>query len=110
MCYRETAHYVVLCDRCGLTAPEGAGWSTPSYADEAALEAGWAMTMTEHLCPACSLVAMPDDHDGDLGDLDGVTFAGPRPALTPSGARSEGSAPTQVPATHAAGRGVGERR
>lgn len=24
MCYRETAHCVVLCDRCGLTAPEGA--------------------------------------------------------------------------------------
>ncbi len=23
MCYRETAHYVVLCDRCGLAAPEG---------------------------------------------------------------------------------------
>ena len=29
MCYLETAHYVVLCDRCGLAAPEGTGWWTP---------------------------------------------------------------------------------
>lgn len=109
MCYRETAHYVVLCDHCGLTGPEGAGWSTPSYADEAALAAGWAMTMTEHLCPTCALAAMPDDLDVDLEDLDGVTVAGPRPDLTPSVAGSEGSAHTQVPAT-APGRGAGERR
>ena len=33
MCYRLTSHYLVLCDRCGLTAPEGAGWTTPSCAD-----------------------------------------------------------------------------
>lgn len=108
MCYRETAHYVVLCDRCGLTAPEGAGWSTPSYADEAALEAGWAMTMTEHLCPACALAAMPDDLEDLEDDLDGVTSAGPRPALTPSVAGSEGS--TRVPVTAGTARGVGERR
>ena len=108
MCYRETAHYVVLCDRCGLTAPEDAGWSTPSYADEAALEAGGAMTMTEHLCPACALAAMPDDLEDLEDDLDGVTFAGPRPALTPSVAGSEGS--MRVPVTAATARGVGERR
>lgn len=107
MCYRETAHYVVLCDRCGLTAPEGAGWSTPSYADEAALEAGWAMTMTERLCPGCALAAMPDDFE-DLDDLDGVAFAGPRPALTPSVAGSGRS--TRVPVTAATDRGVGEQR
>lgn len=107
MCYRETAHYVVLCDRCGLTAPEGAGWSTPSYADVAALEAGWAMTMTEHLCPDCALAAGPDDLE-DLDDLDGVAFAGPRPPLTPSVAGSEGT--RRVPVTAATARSVGERR
>lgn len=54
MCYRETAHYVVLCDRCGLAAPEGTGWWTPSHADRAALEAGWEISLTEHLCPLCA--------------------------------------------------------
>ena len=74
MCYRETAHYVVLCDRCGLAAPEGTGWWTPSLADRAALEAGWEMTTTEHLCPACAIDAMTDEAGG----------AGPdRPALPP---------------------------
>lgn len=57
MCYRLTSHYQVICDRCGLTAPEVEGWSTPTAADEAALSAGWEMTTTEHLCPAC----MADD-------------------------------------------------
>ena len=58
MCYRETAHYVVLCDHCGLAAPEGTGWWTPSHADRAALEAGWNMTATEHLCPACATASV----------------------------------------------------
>lgn len=61
MCYRQTAHYVVLCDRCGLAAPEGTGWWTPSIADQAALQAGWEMTSTEHLCPACLVVDLTDD-------------------------------------------------
>jgi len=63
MCYRQTSHFLVLCDRCGLTAPERAGWSTPSAADEAALEAGWEMTMTEHLCPVCLLATLPGEHE-----------------------------------------------
>jgi len=66
MCYRQTSHYLVLCDQCGLTAPEGEGWSTPSSADEAALEAGWEMTMTEHLCPACVVAAMPGDRQWQI--------------------------------------------
>lgn len=72
MCYRETAHYVVLCDRCGLAAPEGMGWWTPSHAGRAALEAGWEMTPTEHLCPTCALGAVTDD-PGEVGRV--------RPAL-----------------------------
>jgi hypothetical protein len=74
MCYRETAHYVVLCDRCGLAAPEGTGWWTPSHADRAALEAGWEMTPTEHLCPTCALGAVTDDA-GEVGRV--------RPARSP---------------------------
>lgn len=74
MCYRETAHYVVLCDRCGLAAPEGTGWWTPSHADRAALEAGWEMTPTEHLCPACAIASVTDDA-GEAGQ--------DRPALPP---------------------------
>ena len=74
MCYRETAHYVVLCDRCGLAAPEGTGWWTPTLADRAALEAGWEMTQTEHLCPTCAIAEMTEETGG----------AGPdRPALPP---------------------------
>lgn len=74
MCYREAAHYVVLCDRCGLAAPEGTGWWTPSLADRAALEAGWEMTRTEHLCPTCASAENPEGPGG----------AGPdRPALEP---------------------------
>ncbi len=69
MCYRQTSHYLVLCDRCGLSGPEGPGWSTPSYADEAALEVGWEMTMTEHLCPDCARAALPDQLDEDLRGL-----------------------------------------
>ncbi len=64
MCYRETAHYVVLCDRCGLAAPEGTGWWTPSHADHAALEAGWEMTTTEHLCPTCAIAEVTDESGG----------------------------------------------
>lgn len=74
MCYRETAHYVVLCDRCGLAAPEGTGWWTPSHADQAALEAGWDMTPTEHLCPTCAIADVAEDACGALGG---------RPALPP---------------------------
>lgn len=77
MCYRETAHYVILCDRCGLGAPEGTGWATPSLADQAALEAGWEMTATEHLCPLCA-IAMA------TGELDEAGGAVPdRPAMQP---------------------------
>jgi hypothetical protein len=83
MCYRQTSHYLVLCDRCGLTAPEGPGWSTPSTADEAALEAGWEMTMTEHLCPDCALAATTDEPGDDLLDPTAVSTPGERPALTP---------------------------
>lgn len=93
MCYRLTSHYLVLCDRCGLTAPEGAGWASPSYADEAALEAGWAMTMTEHLCPACAIAAMSDGLDDELDEMKdraGVTLPGRRPALIPTAAAGEG--------------------
>lgn len=61
MCYRETAHYVVLCDRCGLAAPEGTGWWTPSHADRAALEAGWDMTPIEHLCPTCATASVTEE-------------------------------------------------
>lgn len=61
MCYRETAHYVVMCDNCGLAAPEGTGWWTPSHADRAALEAGWNMTATEHLCPACATASVTEE-------------------------------------------------
>jgi hypothetical protein len=64
MCYRETAHYVVLCDRCGRAAPEGTGWWTPSHADRAALEAGWEMTTTEHLCPTCAVAEVTDEAGG----------------------------------------------
>lgn len=68
MCYRETAHYVVLCDRCGLGAPEGTGWWTPSIADQAALEAGWEMTATEHLCPGCVIAGHTDETGGAAAD------------------------------------------
>ncbi|MFZ2503963.1 MAG: hypothetical protein WAW88_14965 [Nocardioides sp.] len=61
MCYRETALYVVLCDHCGLAAPEGTGWWTPSHADRAALEAGWDMTSTEHLCPTCATASVTEE-------------------------------------------------
>lgn len=74
MCYRQTAHYVVLCDRCGLAAPEGTGWWTPSIADQAALDAGWEMTATEHLCPSCLVADLTDDAGGAAVD---------RPALPP---------------------------
>jgi hypothetical protein len=75
MCYRETAHYVVLCDRCGLAAPEGTGWWTPSHADRAALEAGWEMTTTEHLCPTCAVAEVTDEAGG---------AGAHRPALPPT--------------------------
>lgn len=100
MCYRLTSHYLVLCDRCGLTAPEGDGWTTPSYADEAALEAGWAMTMTEHLCPSCAIAAVPDDLDDELDemeDLDCVDVLGPRPALAPTAAVDDGRDRPRMP-------------
>ncbi|GAB3201790.1 hypothetical protein GCM10027062_24830 [Nocardioides hungaricus] len=64
MAYRETYSYVVLCDRCGVTAPEGTGWWTPAIADRAAIEAGWVMTRTEHLCPSCSAVEAGDEGEG----------------------------------------------
>lgn len=76
MCYRETAHYVVLCDRCGLAAPEGTGWWTPSIADQAALDAGWEMTATEHLCPECVIAGVTDEAGGGAAE---------RPALPPPG-------------------------
>ena len=76
MAYRETYRYVVLCDRCGLTAPEGTGWWTPEIADRGATEAGWVITRTEHLCPACSAVEAADE-DG------GVEPAPARPGLAP---------------------------
>lgn len=75
MCYRETAHYVVLCDRCGRAAPEGTGWWTPSHADRAALEAGWGMTTTEHLCPTCAIAEVTDEAGGAVAH---------RPALPPT--------------------------
>jgi hypothetical protein len=81
MCYRETAHYVVLCDRCGQAAPEGTGWWTPSHADRAALEAGWAMTTTEHLCPTCAVA----EATGEPGGADAY-----RPALPPAVGSSTG--------------------
>lgn len=55
MAYREACSYVVLCDGCGLAGPEGTGWRTPGIADQAALRTGWAITTTEHLCPACAV-------------------------------------------------------
>jgi len=64
MAYRETYCYVVLCDRCGVTAPEGSGWWTPAIADRAAIEAGWVMTRTDHLCPACSAFEACDQDGG----------------------------------------------
>lgn len=76
MCYRETAHYVVLCDRCGLAAPEGTGWWTPTHADRAALEAGWEMTATEHLCPTCAIADVTDNDTGAASQE--------RPALPPA--------------------------
>ena len=112
MCYRLTSHYLVLCDRCGLTAPEGAGWTTPSCADEAALEAGWAMTMTEHLCPACAIASMLADRDDELDemeDLDGVAVPGPRPALSPTAAGSEGRDRARIPSVSTARSGKGPR-
>lgn len=75
MCYRETAHYVVLCDRCGRAAPEGTGWWTPSHADRAALEAGWEMTTTEHLCPTCAIAEVTDEAGGAVAH---------QPALPPT--------------------------
>lgn len=56
---------VVLCDRCSLAAPEGTGWWTPSVADRAALDAGWEMTPTEHLCPACASAKLDEAEGGD---------------------------------------------
>jgi hypothetical protein len=80
MSYRETMHYVVLCDHCGLAAPEGTDCTTPTLADEAALEAGWEMTATEHLCPGCAVALATTGSDGSGG-------AGPdRPAIQPSNA------------------------
>lgn len=67
MCYREATHYTVLCDHCGLTAPAGTGWRTPSHADRAALDAGWEMTWTEHLCPLCAIVVAAIEVDGAGG-------------------------------------------
>lgn len=88
MSYRETMHYVVLCDHCGLTAPEGTDCTTPTLADEAALEAGWEMTATEHLCTGCAIALGTTEFDGTGG-------ARPyRPAIQPSSA-----APPRRPAT-----------
>jgi hypothetical protein len=77
MAYRETYCYVVLCDRCSATAPEGTGWRTPAIADRAAIEAGWEMTRTEHLCPACSVLEASEPDGG----VDPVTAG---PALPPA--------------------------
>ena len=80
MAYRETCRYIVLCDRCGCAAPEGtAGWWTPAIADQAALEAGWVMTTTEHLCPQCQPGEVPEDPSG----RDAVP-AGHRPGIRPA--------------------------
>lgn len=81
MAYREVYLYVVLCDHCGIVAPDGgtAGWWTPASADHAALEAGWAITATEHRCPVCRPI---ESQDG-LAAADTVA-SGPRPALRPA--------------------------
>jgi len=80
MSYRETMHYVVLCDHCGLVAPEGTEGTTPTLADVAALEAGWEMTATEHLCPSCAGALAIADFGGSGG-------VGPdRPAIQPPNA------------------------
>ena len=82
MCYRETALYVVLCDHCGLAAPEGTGWWTPSHADRAALEAGWNMTATEHLCPACATASVTEDGtDQDRPALPPIVASSRRPDI-----------------------------
>lgn len=82
MCYRETAHYVVMCDRCGLAATEGTGWWTPSHADRAALEAGWNMTATEHLCPACATASVPEEGtDQDRPALPPIVAPSMRPDI-----------------------------
>jgi hypothetical protein len=84
MAYREVYRYGVLCDRCGGGAPEGpSGWWTPAIADRAAIEAGWVITRTEHLCPLCQSVEAPDDVAG----LDSVSSV-PRPALRPAASAS----------------------
>lgn len=102
MCYRETSHYVVLCDRCGVAAPEGTGWWTPTLADRAALEAGWEMTPTEHLCPGCMLGEVTDDPGGG--------GAG-RPALPPvAGSSSRPDVCWPPPASPAAARSWQESR
>lgn len=81
MAYREVSLYVVVCDHCGIVAPDGgtAGWWTPSIADRAALEAGWALTATEHLCPVCR----PLEQHADAADGDAASSE-PRPAIRPA--------------------------
>lgn len=82
MCYREAAYYVVLCDRCALAAPEGMGWWTPSLADRAALEAGWEMTATEHLCPACAITSVTEEGaPQDRPDMSVVVGPAPLPDI-----------------------------
>lgn len=83
MAYREVSFYVVVCDYCGIVAPDGgtAGWWTPTIADHAALEAGWALTATEHLCPVCR----PLERQVDVADAaDGGAASEPRPAIRPA--------------------------
>lgn len=101
MCYRETAHYVVLCDRCGLVAPEGTGWWTPSIADQAALEAGWEMTATEHLCPGCVIAGHTDEAGGAAAD---------RPLLPPTAGAQRPPDVCWSPYTAAAARSREESR
>ena len=84
MAYRETCCYSVLCDGCGITAPEGTGWRTPDIADQAALEAGWVITPRQHLCLCCGVLPAAPSIDPEE-ELDPV-----RPALAPSAAAPAG--------------------
>lgn len=76
MCYRENVFYVVMCDRCGQSAPAGDGWWTPTLADRAAGDAGWVMTRTEHLCPPCLSSAREMPLGFELRDVDVNLSAG----------------------------------
>lgn len=81
MAYRETCCYSVLCDGCGITAPEGTGWRTPDIADRAALEAGWVITPRTHLCLCCCTAPNTSPNSDLVVEVDPDSV---RPGLAPA--------------------------